>query len=58
MLVYQLLGGSDRLISVSSRPTWSAKRVLGQRGLHCETLSQKNERTKKQKQMKKQRKML
>jgi hypothetical protein len=45
--------------SVSSRPAWSTERVLGQPGLHRETLSQTNKNYKnknKTKQKKEQKK--
>jgi hypothetical protein len=38
---------------VSSKPAWSTERVPGQPGLHRETLSRKNQKTKKPKKKKK-----
>jgi hypothetical protein len=34
--------------SLSSRPTWSTEQILGQPGLHRETLSQKTKQKKKE----------
>ena len=38
-LIPALCGGRGRQISVSSRPAWSIEQVLGEPGLHRETLS-------------------
>ena len=40
---------ADRSISVSSSPAWSTELVPGQSGLHRETLSQKQSKTKQKK---------
>ena len=39
MVASQHLGGRGKWVSVSSRPTWSTERLLGQPRLHKETLS-------------------